>query len=162
MTKKYLVRFQVLTAASMMFRAVFCIHPWWWRQYAPLKRRSTIILHGSTTQKTALKKYLDLLSRYSHAGKRGKGYIARTHSCGWMVSVTPRSRFTPGERTPGTDCTGGWVGLRAGLDTEVRGNILCLCRGSNLDRSVVQSVARHSTDWATPAPCTELERCIIC
>jgi hypothetical protein len=29
-------------------------HPWWWRQYAPLKRRSTIILHGSTTQKTAL------------------------------------------------------------------------------------------------------------
>jgi hypothetical protein len=27
---------------------------WWWRQYAPLKRRSTIILHGSTTQKTAL------------------------------------------------------------------------------------------------------------
>jgi hypothetical protein len=29
-------------------------HPWWWRQYAPLKRRSTIILHGSISQKTAL------------------------------------------------------------------------------------------------------------
>jgi len=29
-------------------------HPWWWRQYAPLKRRSTIILHGSTSQKTIL------------------------------------------------------------------------------------------------------------
>jgi hypothetical protein len=29
-------------------------YPWWWRQYAPLKRRSTIILHGSITQKTAL------------------------------------------------------------------------------------------------------------
>jgi hypothetical protein len=28
----------------------------------------------------------------------------------------------------------------------------CLCRGSNLDRPVVQSVARHYTDWATPAP----------
>jgi hypothetical protein len=27
-------------------------HPWWWRQYAPLKRRSTIILHGSISQKT--------------------------------------------------------------------------------------------------------------
>jgi hypothetical protein len=26
-------------------------HPWWWRQYVPLKRRSTIILHGSTSQK---------------------------------------------------------------------------------------------------------------
>jgi hypothetical protein len=29
-------------------------HPWWWRQYAPLKRRSTIILHGSITHKTTL------------------------------------------------------------------------------------------------------------
>jgi hypothetical protein len=29
-------------------------HPWWWRQYAPLKCRSTIILHGSTSQKTIL------------------------------------------------------------------------------------------------------------
>jgi hypothetical protein len=23
-------------------------YPWWWRQHVPLKRRSTIILHGST------------------------------------------------------------------------------------------------------------------
>jgi hypothetical protein len=30
-------------------------HPWWWRQHVPLKRRSTIILHGSTSQKTILK-----------------------------------------------------------------------------------------------------------
>jgi hypothetical protein len=27
---------------------------WWWRQYAPLKRRLTIILHGSITQKITL------------------------------------------------------------------------------------------------------------
>jgi hypothetical protein len=33
----------------------------------------------------------------------------------------------PGERTPGTHCTGGWVGPRAGLDTEAREKILCLC-----------------------------------
>jgi hypothetical protein len=26
-------------------------HPWWWRHHAPLKRRSTIILHGNTSQK---------------------------------------------------------------------------------------------------------------
>jgi hypothetical protein len=32
--------------------------------------------------------------------------------------------FSPGERTPGTHCTGGWVGPRAGLDTEARGKIL--------------------------------------
>jgi hypothetical protein len=41
-----------------------------------------------------------------------------------VVSVTPRPRFIPGERTPSTHCTGGWVGPRAGLDTEARGKIL--------------------------------------
>jgi hypothetical protein len=53
----------------------------------------------------------------------------------------------PWERTPCTHCTGGWVGLRAGLDTEATGKISYLCRGSNLDRPVVQSVARHYTDF---------------
>jgi hypothetical protein len=63
---------------------------------------------------------------------------------GWVVSVTPRPRFTPG-----THCTGGWVGPRASLDTEVREKVLCPCRGLNLDRPVVQPIARHCTDWAT-------------
>jgi hypothetical protein len=48
-------------------------------------------------------------------------YLLLIHDLGtrWgcVISVTPRQRFTPGERTPGTHCTGGWVGLRAGLDT---------------------------------------------
>jgi hypothetical protein len=66
-----------------------------------------------------------------------------------VVSITPRPRFTSGERAHGTHCTGGWVGPRAGLDPEVRGKILCLCQGSN---PAVQSVVRHYTDWATPAP----------
>jgi hypothetical protein len=48
----------------------------------------------------------------------------------WSAS-RPGRAFTPGERTPGTHWTGGWVGPRAGLDTEFRGKILCLCRGSN-------------------------------
>jgi hypothetical protein len=52
----------------------------------------------------------------------------------------------PRERTPGTHCTGSWVGFRAGLDTEVRGKILFPCRGSNPDRPVVLSVVRHYTD----------------
>jgi hypothetical protein len=43
---------------------------------------------------------------------------------GWVVSITPRPRFTPGQRAPGTHCIGGWVGPRAGLDPEVRGKIL--------------------------------------
>ena len=33
----------------------------------------------------------------------------------WGVSFTPWPLFTPGKR-PGTVCTGGWVGPRAGLD----------------------------------------------
>jgi hypothetical protein len=53
-----------------------------------------------------------------------------------VVSVTPLLCFTPGERTPGTHCKGGWVGPRAGLDTEDRGKILCPCRGSNPGRLV--------------------------
>jgi hypothetical protein len=52
----------------------------------------------------------------------------------------------PQGKDPGTHCTGGWVGPTDGLDTEVRGKILCLCRGSKLDRPVVQSVVRHYTD----------------
>jgi hypothetical protein len=40
----------------------------------------------------------------------------------WSAS-RPGHAFTPGERTPGTHCTGGWVGLRAGLDTQARGKI---------------------------------------
>jgi hypothetical protein len=40
----------------------------------------------------------------------------------------------PRERTTGIHCTGGWVGLRASLDTEVRGKTSCLCRGSYLYR----------------------------
>jgi hypothetical protein len=46
-------------------------------------------------------------------------------------------------RCSGTHCTGGWVGPRAGRDTEDRGKILCPCRESNLDRPVVQPVVRH-------------------
>jgi len=44
-----------------------------------------------------------------------------------------QAAFCLGERTPGTHWTGDWVGLTAGLDTEVRGKILCPCRGSNPD-----------------------------
>jgi hypothetical protein len=62
------------------------------------------------------------------------------------------SASLPRETIPGTHCTGGWVGLRAGLDTDVRGKILCPCQGSNSDRPVVQSVVRFYTDRATPAP----------
>jgi hypothetical protein len=65
--------------------------------------------------------------------------------CEWSASRSGRA-LPPGE---GTLWTGGWVGPKAGLDTEIRGKIYCLCRGSNLDGPVVQSVARHYINWAT-------------
>jgi hypothetical protein len=65
--------------------------------------------------------------------------------------IAPTQRNAPialflEERTPNTHCTGGWVGLKAGLNTEIRGKILYPCRGSNPDHPVVQSVVRHYTD----------------
>jgi hypothetical protein len=52
--------------------------------------------------------------------------------------------------TPGTHCAGGWVGPRAGLDTlRLEEKSFRLCRGSNLDRPVVQPVARHCSHQAT-------------
>jgi hypothetical protein len=44
----------------------------------------------------------------------------------WSVS-----RSDPRERTPGTHWIGGWMVLRAGVDTEARGKVLYLFRGSN-------------------------------
>jgi hypothetical protein len=64
----------------------------------------------------------------------------------------PAALYLRGKDPQGTHWTGGWVGPRAGLDAEARGKILCLWRGSNLDRPVVPSVVRHYTAWATPAP----------
>jgi hypothetical protein len=46
---------------------------------------------------------------------------------GWVVSVTPRPRFTPF----GTHWIRGWVGPRA---AGARRKILCSCRGLNPDR----------------------------
>jgi hypothetical protein len=69
----------------------------------------------------------------------------RYSSCSFLTSALeggewsasrPGPRFTPGERAPGTHCTGGWVGPRAGMDTEGREKILCLCLGSNPGRPV--------------------------
>jgi hypothetical protein len=42
----------------------------------------------------------------------------------------------PRGKDPGTHWIGGWVGLRAVLDAEARGKILCLYRGSIPGRPV--------------------------
>jgi hypothetical protein len=75
--------------------------------------------------------------------------IAPTHS--W-----PRHKFgvrgqrhapaRPGKRTPGTHCTGGWVGLRAGLDTEARRKILSPLPGIE-PRSPSRPVRSQTLYW---------------
>jgi hypothetical protein len=68
------------------------------------------------------------------------------------VSCQPyaSAAFYPHERTSSTHWIGGWVGLRASLDTEARGKILYLCRGSNPVRPVCSQTLR--VYWNTPAP----------
>jgi hypothetical protein len=49
-----------------------------------------------------------------------------------VVSVTLRLHFSPGDRTPGTYSTGGWVSPRASLDMEVREKLLSPLPGIEL------------------------------
>jgi hypothetical protein len=44
--------------------------------------------------------------------------------CGEWSASRPVRVFPPVERTPGTHCTGGWVGPRGGLDIEATGKVL--------------------------------------
>jgi hypothetical protein len=66
----------------------------------------------------------------------------------WVVSTTPRP-LCPRER-PGTHCTGGWVGPRAGLDMCEKISPL-----PGFDSRTVQLVASRYTDRAIPAPLTQ-------
>jgi hypothetical protein len=106
-----------------------------------------------TRRRENLKSHKVKLSCYRHAG--AILILDLIIRWGWVVSVTPQPYFTLGERTPGTNWIGGWVGLRAGLDTEARGKILFLFRRWNPGRPVIQSLVRHYADWATPAPRVE-------
>jgi hypothetical protein len=87
-------------------------------------------------------KLVPLRSIEEHLGdRRYSSYSFLTSTLeGGEWSASRSGRFTPGERAPGTHCTGGWVGPRAGLDAEVRGKILCLCRGSNPGRPVISQM----------------------
>jgi hypothetical protein len=87
---------------------------------------------------------ISLQSRYTSWRRLGGERVYSSYSFmnsaldggGWSES-RPGRVLSPGEDSPGTHWTGGWVGPRAGLGTEVRGKILYLYRGSNLDRPVV-------------------------
>jgi hypothetical protein len=72
---------------------------------------------------------------------RRRASIALTHSRPRQLDGVSGQHHAPAalypeERTAGTHWIGGWVDLRDGLDTEARGEIHCLCRGSNPVRPV--------------------------
>jgi hypothetical protein len=77
----------------------------------------------------------------------GKGGIAPlilelgTRRGEWSAS-RPGRALPPGKGPPGTHSTGGWVGPRAGLDTEDRGKTFA---SAGHRTSIARSVARHYT-----------------
>jgi hypothetical protein len=69
-----------------------------------------------------------------HEGAWGESSIAPTHSrtrhsMGMSGLRHAPAALYPRVKDPGTHCTGGWVGPRAGLDTEARGKIISSLRG---------------------------------
>jgi hypothetical protein len=66
------------------------------------------------------------LSRYCHAGDKGErkyspySFLTSALDGGEWSALRPYRAFRP-ENDPYTHYTGGWMGLRAGLDTEARG-----------------------------------------
>jgi hypothetical protein len=93
-----------------------------WRTLTTLKQSSPATRHGGAWGERKF-------SSYSFTTSALDGVEWSASRPGRALPPPP-----PGERTPGTQCTGGWVGPRAGLDTEARGKTLCPCPGSNPDR----------------------------
>jgi hypothetical protein len=76
-------------------------------RYMPLNSCSTTRHEGACVERG--------YSSYSFSTSALDGVSGQRHA---------RPGFTSGERNPGTHWTGGWVGLRASLDTEARGKIV--------------------------------------
>jgi hypothetical protein len=96
-----------------------------------------------------------------HEGAWGRGGTAPTHSRPrhYMGVSGQRPRFTPGERTPGTHCTGGWVGPRAGLDTEATEKILSSLPG--IEPRSPGRPARSQTPYWLSYPCSRWRRHLV-
>ena len=66
-------------------------------------------------------------------------FLQPRRKMGWVFNATPRPLF-PRER-PGTHCTGGWVGPRAGLDVCGKSRLI-----PGFDQPTVQPVGNRYTD----------------
>jgi hypothetical protein len=90
---------------------------------------------GSLSSKS---KAVSLHAVEAHGGEKVWLLLILNLDTRWGVSGQHHApaALNPRGRTPGTHWTGGWVGPRAGLDTETRRKILCVCWGSNPGRPV--------------------------
>jgi hypothetical protein len=109
---------------------------WWWKTTNEQRTEPKDSFWNEDTVIHRQNKIKVKLSRYLHAGAEGE----RLYSCySFFTSAldgVSGQRYAPAalypqQRTPGTLGIRGLVGLRAGLDTEARRKVLCLCRGSN-------------------------------
>jgi hypothetical protein len=78
-----------------------------------------------------------MYSSYSFTTSEQDGMSGQLHA---PASLYPRGKDPP----PGNHWIEGWVGPKIGLTQTLEEKFCCLCRGSNLDRPVVQSVFRPS------------------
>jgi hypothetical protein len=91
------------------------LHGWWYLKVCLIcdTRKGT-----TTTPVTSKLKLSHYTPRRRLGERRYSSYSFSTSALdrgGWSAP-----RFSHGERIPGTHCTGGWVGRRAGLDREVK------------------------------------------
>jgi hypothetical protein len=95
---------------------------------------------------TVYLKYLYFNWAPRHGGVLREWKYSSTHSLtsaldGDEWSASRPARFIPRERATGTDCIGGWVGLRAVLDAVVKRKIPNRRRKSNPRTRIVQPIA---------------------
>ena len=107
-------------------------------------------------------------SHIAHRGSRGIALLFHDHGTrrGWGDSVCPAALYT--RERPGTHCTGGWVGPRAGLDRCVKSrphrdfffNIYCLSTNNTsvLNITSTSCLFCRPSFYSIPLPCHTLCR----
>jgi hypothetical protein len=121
----------ILILACRLYRMVFSM---------PMTEDCRIINQKLTTGSRNPLLKLNAMPLHAPKALGGTGGIAATPSrprhtrWGWVVSVTPRPRFSPGERTSDIHCTGSWMRPEPVWTQRFEEKSFRLYRGSNLDR----------------------------
>jgi hypothetical protein len=107
------------------------------------------------------------LSRYRHAEAKGERryssysfFTSALDGGEWSASRPCRTYPSPPARILGTQWIKGWVGLRAGLDTEVRVKVLWFWRRSNPGRPVCGQIL-HWLSYCSYSSLSEHDKNII-